>query len=252
MNPNDHKTTHFGYQSIPVEEKVEKVGAVFRSVAKKYDIMNDLMSLGMHRLWKRHTIDQSGVRAGHVVLDLAGGTGDLAALFAKRVGSEGKIVLSDINPDMLEEGRRRLIDKGIITNVEYVLANAESIPFPDNYFDCITIAFGLRNVTDKDRALKEMFRVVKPGGRALILEFSAVKEGLLKKAYDAYSFHVIPKMGKLVTNDEASYQYLIESIRMHPDQETLKKMMLAAGFQKVSYENLTAGVVALHIGDKLV
>lgn len=250
MSESKKETTHFGYQSIPVEEKTGKVGAVFKSVAKKYDMMNDLMSFGLHRLWKRHAVDYAGVCPGQTVLDLASGTGDLAVLFAPRVGSSGTVVLSDINEAMLEEGRRRLINKGIIGNVEYVLASAENLPFPNNYADCITIAFGLRNVTDKDRALQEMYRVLKPGGKVLILEFSQVPEGWYKKIYDAYSFHIIPKIGKLVCKDEASYQYLVESIRMHPDQETLKKMLITAGFLEVNYENLTQGVVALHVGKK--
>jgi demethylmenaquinone methyltransferase/2-methoxy-6-polyprenyl-1,4-benzoquinol methylase len=250
MNESKDKTTHFGYQSIPAEEKAGKVGEVFTSVAKKYDIMNDLMSFGLHRLWKHHTVDRAGVCPGQTVLDLASGTGDLAALFAPRVSSSGTVILSDINEAMLAEGRRRLINKGIIGNVEYVLASAENLPFPDNYVDCVTIAFGLRNVTDKDRALQEMYRVLKPGGKVLILEFSQVTERWYKKIYDAYSFHVIPKIGKFVCKDEASYQYLVESIRMHPDQETLKKILSTAGFSDVSYENLTQGVVALHVGKK--
>ncbi len=243
------KTTHFGYQEVPLEDKVNRVREVFDSVASKYDVMNDLMSLGIHRLWKRYTLELSGVRRGQRVLDLAGGTGDLAARFARMVGPEGKVVLSDINAAMLAEGRRRLLDEGIAGNVEYVQANAECLPFPDNHFDCITMAFGLRNVTDKDAALRSIFRVLKPGGQAMILEFSQVHKGL-KPFYDFYSFKMLPAMGKLVANDAESYQYLAESIRMHPDQETLKGMMAAAGFERCEYHNLTGGIVALHRGYK--
>jgi demethylmenaquinone methyltransferase/2-methoxy-6-polyprenyl-1,4-benzoquinol methylase len=243
------KTTHFGYQEVPVEEKVNRVRDVFDSVANKYDVMNDLMSLGIHRLWKRYTLELSGVRRGQRVLDLAGGTGDLAARFARMVGPEGEVVLSDINAAMLEEGRRRLLDEGIAGNVEYVQANAECLPFPDNHFDCITMAFGLRNVTDKDAALRSIFRVLKPGGQAMILEFSKVAPAM-KPFYDLYSFKVLPMMGKLVANDAESYQYLAESIRMHPDQETLKGMMEDAGFERCKYHNLTGGIVALHRGYK--
>ena len=243
------KQTHFGYKQIPTEEKVAAVGRVFSSVARKYDLMNDLMSLGVHRLWKRFAIDLSGVRAGQAVLDLAGGTGDLAAKFAKIVGPNGKVVLADINPDMLEVGRDRLIDQNILT-VECVQANAECLPFSDACFDCVTIAFGLRNVTDKEAALREMFRVLKPGGRALVLEFSKPTTEMLKKAYDFYSFKILPKMGKYIAKDEDSYQYLAESIRMHPDQETLKKMLIDTGFADVDYHNMTGGIVALHRGFK--
>lgn len=250
MKKSNEKTTHFGYQQVPVAEKADKVAGVFHSVARKYDLMNDLMSFGVHRLWKRFTIDKSGVRKGHKVLDLAGGTGDLAERFARIVGAEGEVILSDINSSMLEAGRDRLIDKGIINNIEFVQANAECLPFADDCFNCVTIAFGLRNVTDKEAALKEMFRVTKPGGRAMVLEFSKPQSVFMNKAYDAYSFKLLPKIGKYVAKDEASYQYLAESIRMHPDQETLKTMMEAAGFDEVIYHNLTDGVVALHIGYK--
>ncbi len=244
------KTTHFGFQEVPVEEKAKRVGAVFDSVADKYDLMNDVMSFGIHRLWKRFTIEMSGVRRGQKVLDLAGGTGDLTARFSRLVGEEGQVVLSDINASMLEAGRERLTDRGIAGNVEYVQANAECLPFPDNHFDCISIAFGLRNVTDKDAALASMYRVLKPGGRLLVLEFSKPVVPGFRSVYDLYSFKVLPVMGKLIANDADSYRYLAESIRMHPDQETLKAMMEAAGFDKVEYFNLTGGVVALHRGYK--
>ena len=213
-------TTHFGYKTVQTEEKVEKVAEVFHSVASKYDMMNDLMSMGVHRIWKRLTIEKSGVRRGYSVLDLAGGTGDLTAKFSKIVGDSGQVVLGDINDSMLKVGRSRLTDMGIIGNVKYVQANAESLPFPDNSFDCITIAFGLRNVTDKDAALASMFRVLKPGGRLLILEFSKPIAPGLSPLYDFYSFNILPFMGKLVANDSESYRYLAESISMHPDQET--------------------------------
>ncbi len=244
------KTTHFGFQEVPVEEKAKRVGAVFDSVADKYDLMNDVMSFGIHRLWKRFTIEMSGVRRGQKVLDLAGGTGDLTARFSRLVGEEGQVVLSDINASMLEAGRERLTDRGVAGNVEYVQANAECLPFPDNHFDCISIAFGLRNVTDKDAALASMYRVLKPGGRLLVLEFSKPVVPGFRPVYDLYSFKVLPVMGKLIANDADSYRYLAESIRMHPDQETLKAMMEAAGFDKVEYFNLTGGVVALHRGYK--
>lgn len=248
---DDKETTHFGYQTVLKEEKEHKVADVFDSVATRYDLMNDLASFGIHRVWKRFTIDKSEVRKGQKVLDLAGGTGDLAMVFAKLVGSEGQVILADINDSMLRVGRDKLRNKGVINNIEYVQANAEMLPFADNYFDCITISFGLRNVTNKDRALMSMYRVLKPGGRLLILEFSKPQYRLLNKAYDFYSFYVLPKMGKVVTNDEESYRYLAESIRVHPDQETLKQMMIDAGFKRVSYDNLTGGVVALHRGFKL-
>ncbi len=243
-------TTHFGYQQVPTGQKAAKVAEVFHSVAAKYDLMNDLMSLGIHRLWKRYTIEMSGVRRGQRVLDIAGGTGDLTAKFSKLVGAEGEVVLADINDSMLKVGRSRLADRGIIGNVTYAQANAECLPFPDNYFDAITIAFGLRNVTDKDKALASMFRVLKPGGRLLVLEFSKPVAPGLGPIYDQYSFKLLPLMGKLVTNDSESYQYLAESIRMHPDQETLKGMMEGVGFEQVDYHNLTGGIVALHRGFK--
>jgi len=243
-------TTHFGYKTVNTEEKVGKVAEVFHSVASKYDVMNDLMSMGIHRIWKRLTIEKSGVRRGHSVLDLAGGTGDLTARFSKMVGESGQVVLGDINDSMLKVGRERLLDKGIVGNVEYVQANAECLPFPDNSFDCITIAFGLRNVTDKDAALASMYRVLKPGGRLLILEFSKPVAPGLSPVYDFYSFNILPVMGKLIANDSESYRYLAESIRMHPDQETLKDMMVNVGFERCDYDNLTGGIVALHRGFK--
>jgi len=245
------ENTHFGYSSVKTKEKAGKVAEVFHSVASKYDIMNDLMSMGVHRLWKRFTIERSAVRSGQRVLDIAGGTGDLAAKFSRLVGDKGEVILADINDSMLKVGRTRLVNKGIVGNINYVQANAESLPFPDNYFDCITIAFGLRNVTDKDKALRSMFRIIKPGGRVMVLEFSKPTTKSLNYIYDKYSFNLLPKMGKLIANDAESYQYLAESIRMHPDQETLKGMMENAGLERCSYYNLTGGVVALHIGYKL-
>lgn len=252
-SPATHQdeTTHFGYQTVAKSEKVNKVAQVFHSVAAKYDVMNDVMSFGIHRIWKRFTIDCSGVRAGQRVLDLAGGTGDLTAKFSRLVGQTGQVVLADINDSMLNVGREKLRNQGILGNVHYVQANAEELPFPDDHFDCITIAFGLRNVTDKDKALRSMYRVLKPGGRLLVLEFSKPVFEPLNQVYDAYSFHILPKMGKLIAQDEASYRYLAESIRMHPNQETLKGMMDEAGFKLTEYFNLTGGIVALHRGFKL-
>lgn len=246
----EEKTTHFGYQTVATDEKQAMVANVFHSVATKYDVMNDLMSFGIHRLWKRITIDMSGVRPGDQVLDLAGGTGDLTRKFSKIVGSQGKVILADINSSMLQVGRERLTDQGYVGNIEYVQANAECLPFADNSFDVITIAFGLRNVTDKDAALRSMTRCLKPGGRLLVLEFSKPTNPLMSKAYDLYSFAALPFMGKVVANDPESYKYLAESIRMHPDQETLKGMMEEAGLVRVNYHNLTSGVVALHRGVK--
>jgi demethylmenaquinone methyltransferase/2-methoxy-6-polyprenyl-1,4-benzoquinol methylase len=243
-------TTHFGFKTVAAEEKVSMVAGVFHSVAAKYDVMNDLMSLGIHRLWKRFTIDCSGVRPGQKVLDLAGGTGDLTALFSRRVGPTGQVVLADINESMLNVGKDKLRDLGLVNNISYVQANAEALPFADNSFDIITIAFGLRNVTDKDAALRSMFRVLKPGGRLLVLEFSKPTQEWLSKFYDVYSFKLLPAIGQLVANDRESYQYLAESIRMHPDQNTLQQMMDAAGFAQTSYHNLTGGIVALHRGYK--
>jgi len=245
------ETTHFGFEQVAYDDKVNKVAGVFHSVASKYDVMNDLMSFGIHRVWKRYTIEMSGVRPGHNVLDLAGGTGDLAAKFARIVGQEGSVTVADINDSMLKVGRERLLDKGIAGNVQYVQANAECLPFPDNHFDAITIAFGLRNVTDKDAALRSMYRVLKPGAPLLVLEFSKPESALLSKVYDTYSFKLLPAMGKMIADDPDSYRYLAESIRMHPDQETLKGMMSDAGFEKCEYFNLTGGVVALHRGYKI-
>lgn len=247
---NDQKTTHFGFKDVNESEKAKLVGDVFHSVAGKYDLMNDLMSMGLHRLWKRFAVDQCGVRKGHVVLDIAGGTGDLTARLADRAGKEGRVYLSDINSSMLLAGRDRLADRGIAGNVEVVQADAESLPFPDNTFDCVIIGFGLRNVTRKDDALRSMVRVLKPGGRGLVLEFSQPVLSGLKKVYDAYSFNIMPLLGKLVAKDEGSYRYLAESIRKHPDQETLKTMMAQAGFERVHYFNLAGGIVAVHKGYK--
>jgi len=249
-DPRDDKTTHFGFREVPESAKAGLVGQVFSSVASRYDIMNDVMSLGIHRLWKRFTIGQAGVRAGQKVLDLAGGTGDLAAQFATQVGSTGSVTVADINAAMLDVGRARFADRGLAGNVEFVQANAECLPFPDNHFDCITIAFGLRNVTHIDAALASMFRVLKPGGRLLVLEFSKPVLPGLNAVYDAYSFHLLPKLGKLIANDEDSYRYLVESIRKHPDQEMLKGLMEKAGFERAHYFNLSGGIVALHKGYK--
>ncbi|MEN0678925.1 bifunctional demethylmenaquinone methyltransferase/2-methoxy-6-polyprenyl-1,4-benzoquinol methylase UbiE [Plesiomonas shigelloides] len=244
------ETTHFGFRTVAKDEKAGMVAEVFHSVAGKYDLMNDLMSFGIHRLWKRFTIDCSGVRRGQRVLDLAGGTGDLTAKFSRLVGDSGEVVLADINDSMLKVGRAKLRDLGVVGNVSYVQANAEALPFPDNYFDCITIGFGLRNVTEKEKALKSMFRVLKPGGRLLVLEFSKPTIELLGKVYDTYSFRILPKIGEVVANDRESYRYLAESIRMHPAQDVLKGMMEEVGFEQVSYYNLTGGIVALHRGYK--
>jgi demethylmenaquinone methyltransferase/2-methoxy-6-polyprenyl-1,4-benzoquinol methylase len=248
---SDDKTTHFGYKQVPVEEKSSHVRAVFDSVASRYDLMNDLMSLGIHRLWKRYTIELAGVRRGQRVLDLAGGTGDLASRFARITGPEGQVVLTDINAAMLTMGRDRLLDQGLAVNLLYAQVNAETQPFPDGYFDCVTIGFGLRNVTHKQKALAEMYRVLKPGGRALVLEFSHPTSQPLAKAYDLYSFSVLPALGRLITSDADSYRYLAESIRMHPDQETLRGMMAVAGFERCEYFNLTGGIVAIHRGYRL-
>jgi demethylmenaquinone methyltransferase/2-methoxy-6-polyprenyl-1,4-benzoquinol methylase len=242
--------THFGYKTVSTAEKAGLVKGVFDSVASRYDIMNDLMSGGLHRIWKRFTIDEAGVKPGHRVLDLAGGTGDLASKFAEQVGESGEVVLADINRAMLEQGRRRLVDAGVAGNLSIAQVDAENLPFVDASFDRVAIAFGLRNVTDKAAALASMYRVLKPGGKALILEFSKPADSI-KPLYDLYSFKILPVLGKMVAGDEESYQYLAESIRMHPDQETLLGMMQGAGFERCRYYNLTAGIVALHIGYRL-
>lgn len=243
-----NKTTHFGFETVDESEKAKKVAGVFTSVASKYDVMNDLMSAGLHRIWKRYAISVSGVRAGQKVLDVAGGSADLSRLFLKAVGSSGQVVLTDINNAMLRVGRDRLLDEGIATPTTQ--CDAEHLPFPDNYFDCVSIAFGLRNVTRKEAALREMYRVIKPGGRVIVLEFSKVAKPL-EKIYDLYSFKLLPKMGQMIAGDADSYRYLAESIRMHPGQEELKTMMSDAGLQRVEYFNLTGGVVAVHRGYKL-
>ena len=246
----DDDTTDFGYTRVDPEAKAGMVRGVFDSVASRYDLMNDLMSGGVHRLWKRFTIELSAARPGQTILDIAGGTGDLAARFSRLVGPEGKVILADINAAMLEVGRDRLIDKGATGNIEVVQADAQALPFKDNSVDCITIAFGLRNVTDKVLALRSMLRVLRPGGRLLVLEFSKPTSALLGKVYDQYSFQILPAMGRLIAQDADSYRYLAESIRKHPDQETLLGMMEDAGFGECRYHNMTGGVVALHQGFK--
>ena len=243
-------TTDFGYERVKTAEKAGRVREVFDSVAAQYDLMNDLMSGGLHRLWKRFTIELSAVRSGQTVLDIAGGTGDLAAKFSKLVGADGKVILADINAAMLSVGRDRLIDKGALSNIDVVQADAQFLPFDDNSIDCITIAFGLRNVTDKAKALRSMHRVLKPGGRVLVLKFSKPTSPLLSKVYDAYSFSALPAMGKLITDDADSYRYLAESIRKHPDQESLLEMVEDAGFVDCRYHNMTGGIVAVHRGIK--
>jgi len=248
MTAMSEETTHFGYREVPENEKAKLVGDVFTSVAAKYDVMNDLMSFGAHRLWKRYFVATSGVREGDVVLDLAGGTGDIAALLLPRVGAKGAVVVGDINAEMLRVGRNRMLDRGNVRGLDYSQLDAEALPFPDKSFDCVTMAFGLRNVTHKERALAEIHRVLKIGGRALILEFSRVRAEILKPLYDFHSFEVLPRLGRLIANDEKSYRYLAESIRRHPDQETLKAMMETAGFARVDVRNLTAGIVAIHRG----
>ena len=247
---DDKRTTHFGFQDIPVEEKARRVAHVFHSVAQRYDLMNDLMSMGIHRLWKKLTVERAAVRPGQTILDIAGGTGDLTAKFVKKVGPTGRVVLADINASMLNVGRDKLLNMGVGHQVDYVQANAEELPFSENTFDRITIAFGLRNVTDKDKALRSMARVLKPGGRILVLEFSKPTNSVLEKLYDHYSFQVLPRIGQLITRDADAYRYLAESIRMHPDQETLKRMMGEAGLDRVEYTNMTNGIVALHTGIK--
>ena len=240
-------TTHFGFDEVPVSKKQERVASVFDSVANNYDLMNDVMSFGIHHLWKKFTLELCGLRPGHIVLDLAGGTGDLAIKQAELVGDTGQVYLADINAAMLQQGRDRVIDKGMMHQIETIQCNAETLPFADNTFDCITIAFGLRNVTDKPGALASMRRVLKPGGRLCVLEFSKPLYEPLKKVYDFYSFKILPQLGEWIAKDRASYQYLAESIRMHPDQETLRQMMLdEAGFDEVDVYNLSGGIVALH------
>ena len=247
---SDENLTHFGFREVPVEEKAGLVARVFDSVASRYDLMNDAMSFGIHRLWKQFAVGQSGVHTGQHVLDVAGGTGDLAARFARRVGAGGSVVIADINASMLDIGRQRLADRGIAGNITFVQANAECLPFGDGEFDCVSIAFGLRNVTNKDAALASIYRVLKPGGRLLVLEFSHPVLPGLGSLYDLYSFTLLPLMGKYIANDEDSYRYLVESIRRHPDQETLKSMMETAGFERTHYFNLSGGIVALHRGYK--
>jgi len=243
----DPATTRFGYETVPLADKARRVRGVFDSVAGRYNLMNDLMSGGLHRLWKRFAVDQAALRPGQSVLDLAGGTGDLALSFARRAGPGGCIVLADINKAMLDRGRERLIDAGIAGNLAVVQVDAENLPFREAAFDCVVIGFGLRNVTDKDRALASMWRVLKPGGKALVLEFSKPVDAI-RPLYDLYSFRVLPALGRLVAGDQASYRYLAESIRLHPDQETLLGMMQAAGFERCRYHNLSGGIVALHVG----
>lgn len=244
-------TVDFGYRKVPPGDKTRLVGQVFSSVSSRYDLMNDLMSLGVHRLWKRYAVHLSGVRPGQSVLDVAGGTGDLATLFHDRVGADGLVLVTDINNDMLQEGRNKLCDRGIVRGIEYVQANAEHLPFRDNRFDCVSIAFGLRNVTDKQAALRSMYEKTKFGGCLIVLEFSTVVLPHLKRLYDTWSFKLIPWLGRIVAGDEASYRYLVESIRVHPDQETLKQMMQEAGFECVEYYNLSGGIVAVHRGWKI-
>ncbi|KFN49836.1 bifunctional demethylmenaquinone methyltransferase/2-methoxy-6-polyprenyl-1,4-benzoquinol methylase UbiE [Arenimonas composti] len=246
--PRPEHTTHFGFRDVPVEEKKKLVGQVFSSVARQYDLMNDLMSLGIHRLWKRYFVGTSGVKRGDRVLDLAGGTGDIAALLHERVGDAGGVVIGDINAQMLGVGRDRLTDRGLVRGLEYVQLNAEALPFPDASFDLVTIAFGLRNVTDKQKALNEMQRVLKIGGRALVLEFSQVKPEWFRPVYDFHSFQVLPRLGQLFARDADSYRYLAESIRKHPPQDELKAMMETAGFVRCDYRNLSAGICAIHSG----
>jgi len=242
--------THFGFEQVPLEDKVRRVAGVFDSVADKYDVMNDLMSFGLHRLWKRATMLFSDVYSGQRVLDLAGGTGDLTSLMARRVGESGLVVLGDINAAMLQRGRVRLVDEGLAANIRYVQMDAEQLPFPNDWFDCVCIGFGLRNVTRKEHALSSMLRVLRPGGRVLILEFSQPVIPIIRPFYDAYSFKILPWLGDLVADDPDSYRYLAESIRMHPDQESLRAMMVDAGFVRCTYHNFTGGIVALHRGYK--
>lgn len=249
IDPNDKQnTTDFGFTDVPVNEKSQRVASVFHAVANRYDLMNDFMSFGLHRLWKRFTLLQSGVRAGQRVLDVASGTGDLVFGFAKQVGESGQVVMTDINESMLFRGRERLLNQGIFSKVSYAQADAENLPFKSESFDCVSIAFGLRNVTDKSRALASMYRVLKPGGRLLVLEFSKPVLPFLQQLYDRYSFNIIPRLGEWICQDGASYQYLVESIRRHPDQAGLAELMKVAGFEDVKWHNLAGGIVALHKG----
>jgi len=248
---NGAREADFGYERVPWGEKKSRVRGVFDSVAPRYDLMNDVMSGGLHRLWKRFTLAKTGLRPGQRALDVAAGSGDLAAGLARQVGKSGRVVVTDINAAMLAEGRDRLLNEGLVGNVEYVLADAENLPFPDGSFHCVTIGFGLRNVTDKDAALRSLYRVLKPGGRLLVLEFSRPRLGVLSPLYDTYSFQVLPRLGQLLAGDAESYRYLAESIRKHPDQDTLKTMMQSAGFERCEYFNLTAGIVAVHQGFRL-
>ena len=248
MNKQESQSTHFGYERIDVSEKSRRVRGVFDSVAPKYDLMNDLMSAGLHRLWKRFALSRTGLRQGDKALDVAGGTGDLSAGMSRQVGPSGMVCLTDINASMLEHGRRRLLNRGIVGNLQTLQANAEKMPFARDCFHCVSCGFGLRNVTDKQQALESMTSVIKPGGRLLILEFSKPVLGILEPVYDAYSFRILPVLGELIANDAASYRYLAESIRMHPDQETLVDMMTEAGLEDAHYYNLSGGIVALHVG----
>lgn len=248
---NDERRAHFGFEEVAWDDKSRRVRDVFDSVADRYDLMNDLMSFGVHRLWKRFAVEQSGLREGQQALDVAAGTGDLARAYATQVGATGHVVMTDVNARMLERGRARLLDAGIAGNVSYVQADAEHLPFPDRTFDCVSIGFGLRNVTDKSAALASMGSVLKPGGRLLVLEFSQPTLPVVRSLYDLYSFSVLPRLGRLVVGDEASYRYLAESIRMHPDQEQMKAMMEEVGLERCRYYNLSGGIVALHVGHRL-
>jgi demethylmenaquinone methyltransferase/2-methoxy-6-polyprenyl-1,4-benzoquinol methylase len=250
-DPVSDRLTDFGYERVPVGEKKERVRRVFDSVASRYDLMNDVMSFGLHRLWKRFAIERSGLKPGQAALDVAAGSGDLSVALARRVGPEGRVVVTDINRQMLAIGRDRLLDAGIGSSADYVLADAESLPFAEKTFHCVTIGFGLRNVTDKEKALASLYRVIKPGGRLLVLEFSQPKLGPLNAIYDAYSFQVLPRLGSLLADDASSYRYLAESIRRHPEQTVLKSMLERAGFERCTFHNLSGGIVALHLGFRL-
>ncbi|GJL83621.1 MAG: ubiquinone/menaquinone biosynthesis C-methyltransferase UbiE [marine bacterium B5-7] len=247
---DERSTTHFGFREVDADDKASMVGAVFTSVADRYNVMNDAMSFGIHRVWKHFAVTQSGLKRGDSVLDVAAGSGDLSRAFVDQVGDTGRVVMTDINPAMLDRGRDSMLDHGVLKPLQYCITDAENLCFDDNTFNCVSISFGLRNVTRIERALESMYRVLKPGGKLMILEFSKPTSPLMRKAYDLYSFNVIPKLGKLIAGDKDSYQYLVESIRRHPDQQTLASMMTSAGFERVDYHNLTAGVVALHTGYK--